>query len=93
MSTSYPRSNVVRIALALVGAFGALFLAWWVPLICMILLSLRWAAWEVLMIGLFMDFLWLPGSGSGGFHLPFFTIGGIALVWMCAPLRAQFLMP
>jgi len=80
----------IRVLVALIGFFSVFFAPWWVPLICMIVLSLRYPAWEVPFIGLLMDFLWLPG---GGFEIPVFLIAGIVLVWICAPLRSQFLRP
>ncbi len=69
---------------------GAFFAPWWIPLACIAALALRYPAWEALFIGLLMDLLWLPGQG---FEVPFFLIASIALVWMCAPLRNQFLRP
>ncbi len=79
-----------RVALALAGFFGVLFAPWWVPLSCMILLSLRYAAWEVPLIGLLLDFLWLP-SGEH-FAVPIFTLLGIIVVWAASPLRRQLLL-
>lgn len=88
MSIFSPSEGKIRSVIGLVGIAGAFFLPWWVPLVCMIGLALRYPAWEVLLIGLVMDLLWLPGQG---FELPVFLIAGIALVWICAPLRQQFL--
>jgi len=88
MSIFSPSETKVRFAVGAVGIAGAFFLPWWVPLACMIGLSLRYPAWEVLVIGLVMDLLWLPGQG---FEIPVFLLAGIALVWICAPLRQQFL--
>jgi hypothetical protein len=87
---SYRPETVVRILLALAGLFGALFAPWWVPLICMILLSLRYPAWEVPLTGLLMDLVWLPSGGH--FAIPLFTILGIIIVWLAAPLRRQLLL-
>lgn len=88
MSIFSPSETKIRSALGIVGIAGAFFLPWWVPLVCMIALALRYPAWEVLVIGLVMDMLWLPGEGL---EWPVFLITGIALVWICAPLRQQFL--
>ncbi len=88
MSIFYPSATSIRVLLALVGFLGIFSAPWWVPLICMIALSLRYYAWEVPFIGLFMDLMWLP---EAGFQIPMFLIGSIALVWICAPLRQQFL--
>jgi hypothetical protein len=87
---SYRPETLVRILLALAGFLGAFFAPWWVPFICMILLSLRFSAWEVPLIGLCVDLLWLP-SGTH-FALPLFTLLGIALVWAASPLRKQLLL-
>lgn len=88
MSTFFPVRTSIRIAIALLGITSVLFAPWWVPLLCMIVLSLRYPAWEVPLIGLFMDLMWLPATG---FELPLFLIGGILLIWICAPLRSQFI--
>ena len=90
MSIFSPSETKIRLLIAGVGLLGAFFAPWWVPLICMLALSLRYPAWEVPLIGLVVDMLWLPGDG---FHYPVFTLVGIVFVWLCAPLRAQFLQP
>jgi hypothetical protein len=87
---SYHHVISVRTFLAVVGVIGVFIAPWWVPLVCMLILALRYASWETLFIGLLMDLVWLPG---GGFPIPLFTIGGIALVWIFMPLRRQFLIP
>lgn len=90
MSIFFPSETSIRATLALIGLLGAFFAPWWVPLICMIALSLRYPSWEALAIGLVMDLLWLP---SEGYEIPVFLIVGLVLVWICAPLRNQFLRP
>lgn len=80
----------IRVAIAVIGFLGAFFAPWWVPLVCILMLALRYPAWEALFIGLIMDLLWLPGEG---FEIPVFLIASIVLVWICAPLRNQFLRP
>jgi hypothetical protein len=87
---SYRPETIVRVLLSLAGFFGVLFAPWWFVLACMILLSLRYAAWEVPLIGLFMDFVWLPTSGH--IAVPVFTLLGIAIVWIASPLRKQLLL-
>jgi len=86
----YHPEKFVRTFLALAGFLGALFAPWWVPLGCMILLSLRYSAWEVPLIGLCVDFLWLPSGGH--FMVPVFTLLGIIIVWAASPLRRQLLL-
>ncbi len=79
----------LRILIALVGVLGAFFISPWIPLICIILLSLRFRAWEAVCIGVLVDMLWLP---PGGFTvLPLFTLVSIAIVWALEPLRLQLL--
>ena len=82
--------TAIRITIAAIGFIGAIFWPWWIPAICIVLLAIRWRAWEAIVLGLFMDLLWLsPGSGIHG--LPLFTIGAIAVVWAFEPLRTEFL--
>jgi len=90
MSIFSPSEIKIRFTVAAIGMLGAFFAPWWVPLICMIVLALRYPAWEVFVIGLVVDLLWLP---SLGFQIPIFLIAGLVLVWICAPLRSQFLRP
>ena len=79
---SYHLETLVRVILALVGFLGVLVAPWWVPLM--------YAAWEVPLIGLLMDFVWLPSQGH--FAIPVFTLLGIIMVWLASPLRKQFLL-
>lgn len=80
----------IRITLVLVGLIGLIIGPWLLTLISIILLSLRYAAWEALFLGLLMDLLWHP-SGQLFHALPLFTIGSIAIVWGLEPLRRQLL--
>lgn len=78
--------TILRVCIAVVGFASAIFLPWWVAVICIVLLAIRWRAWEAILLGLFMDLLWLPASG-----FPLFTIGAIVVVWALEPLRLEFL--
>lgn len=78
----------VRLALDVLALVFALFGPWWLPLLCMILLSLRFPAWEVPVLGLFMDFLWMPSTT----FFPYYTLAGIALLILSAPIRRQLLL-
>ena len=61
--------TILRIIVAVIGFFSAIFLPWWIPAICIVLLSLRFRAWEAIVLGVFMDLLWLsPGSGFLAFR-------------------------
>jgi hypothetical protein len=78
--------NIFRVIVAVIGFLGAIFWPWWIPAICIVLLSLRFRAWEAIALGVFMDLLWLPAGGW-----PLFTLGAIAVVWIFEPLRSEFL--
>ena len=84
----------IRLALGAVGVLGALFGLPWVPFLSMVLLAIRYPAWEVPFIGLFVDFLWLAPNSAEGFSgsLPLFTIAGLLLIWGFEPLRREFLI-
>jgi hypothetical protein len=82
--------NNLRIIIALLGVIGVIALPPWVPVLCVIALSVRFRAWEAIFIGALMDFAWLPSSA---FHsLPLFTIAALLIVWGFEPLRAEFLV-
>lgn len=81
--------TIFRPSLAMTAILGAIFAPPWVTLICMGVLAFRYAAWEVLFLGLLMDMLWLP---AGLAHpLPVFTMAGFILAWGLEPLRKEFL--
>lgn len=82
--------NILRVVIAVIGFLGAIFWVWYIPAICIVLLSLRFRAWEAIVLGVFMDLLWLaPGTG---FHsIPLFTIFAIVVVWALEPIRAELL--
>ena len=80
--------NSLRIFLGLFGFWGALFGPWWLALIPMILLSLRFRAREVLMLGLFIDLFWQPV----GWHWPIFIMSAIVIVWIFEPFRKELLL-
>ena len=82
-------STLLRTVLVLVALIGVIVGPPWLPLLCMILISLRWAAWDVLLIGLLEDFLWMPDTVLQG--IPFYTITALILVWGLDPLRREFL--
>lgn len=80
--------HLIRPTLAIFGVLGALFAPPWAPLIAMGILAFRYPAWEVLVIGLAIDLLWLPGFLHG---FPLFTVAGFILAWGLEPLRREFL--
>ena len=81
----------MRPALAVIGLIGVVLLPPWVPLLCIIFLSIRYRAWEAILIGTLIDLAWLP-SGPLWHSLPLFTIAALFIVWGFEPLRAQFLV-
>jgi hypothetical protein len=78
-----------RYLLAAAGFVGVFIAPPYVPFVCIVLLALRFRAWEALFIGLLCDFVWLPQSP---YHaLPLFTLAAMAIVWVLEPLRVQLL--
>ena len=84
------RSSSIRVTVFALGILGALFASPWFPLLCMGVLALRFRPWEVLIIGVLVDFLWLPGLFF--FPVPLFTIAALALAWGLEPLRNELLV-
>ena len=80
----------MRIFLNVVGFTSIFFAPFWVPILAATFLSARWRAWEILIMGMFVDALWLPHSFYWGF--PVATIGAILLVWAFEPMRREFLL-
>ncbi|KKW23049.1 MAG: hypothetical protein UY74_C0012G0009 [Candidatus Kaiserbacteria bacterium GW2011_GWC2_52_8b] len=80
----------MRPVLFLIGIIG-LFISIWLTLVAAIILVVRYPAWEVLILGLLVDFLWLP-SGLPLSHLPLATLAAIMVVWAFEPLRSEFLI-
>jgi hypothetical protein len=80
----------MRIALSLFTVIAAFFLPTWVAFFGIVLLALRYRAWEAIIIGALIDLTWLPQTA---FHtLPLCTILSIVIVWGFEPLRQQFLL-
>lgn len=84
------RSNSVRIVVGFIGILGVIFAPPWLPLVSMGILALRVRPWETLAIGVFADFLWLPGTFF--YPVPIFTIVALVLVWGLMPVRNEFLV-
>ena len=72
------------------GFLGVVIGLVWLPLVAMILLAVRYRAWEIVIIGLLLDFAWQP-LGPFVSALPVFTVVSIILVWIFEPIRTQFL--
>jgi len=79
-----------RTALALIGFVSAIFFPPYVAGLCIVILAACWSSWEAVLLGFFIDMLWL--SPHGAFHgLPLFTLGAIILAWLFVPIRMQLL--
>jgi len=84
--------TLFRIIIALFGFASAFLGYWWIALIAILVLSLRFRAWEVILIGLLDDFMWVPSSVHGS-AIPYMTLAAIAIVWIFEPMRREFLAP
>ena len=82
--------TIIRITIAAVAFVGIFIAPPWLPLACVVLLALRYRAWEGLMIGLLMDLMWLP-FGLPHVYVPFYTIAAVIIVWGLEPLRLELL--
>lgn len=63
----------------------------WFPIVAMGVLTLRWAAWEILIIGALVDLVWLP-YGSFIHTPPLFSLAALVLLWGLGPLRRELLI-
>lgn len=89
MSTLSRHEGSIRIGLTLIALLSGIFWSPWIALACMIMLAFAYTAYEVLFIGLVLDFLWHP---IAVLHpLPLFTIVAILSVWLLEPIRSQLL--
>jgi hypothetical protein len=61
---------------------------WWLPIVPAVLLSLRWTAYEVIVLGSFMDLVLMPMSGLWGIPLVN-TVAAAMIVAVFAPIRRQ----
>lgn len=74
-------TRVALFVVALVSSFALPVLS----MFCVALSSLRFRAYEMLCIGLCIDFLFAPL-----FALPLATLCSVVLVWGMEPLRGEF---
>ena len=86
---SFLLKNKARVALFLLGILAVIFAPPWTLLIIMLAAALRYTAWEILFIGLFADFVWLPATPI---TVPLFTVASLVLIWGLEPLRREFLI-
>jgi len=79
---------MIRAFIAAAGFLGIIFFPPWFSLVCGIILAVRYRAWEVILMGLCMDLLWMP---SGAWQIPYATLLAIFIVWALEPLRSELL--
>lgn len=79
----------MRPLLFLLGVIAAIYLPPWAVLIIAVLLCLRYRAWEVIFLGLYIDFITLPEASWG--VVPYATVLAFILVWGLEPLRRELL--
>ncbi len=65
----------------------ALFGPWWGVLIGATAVSLRYRAYEMLLVGAIADVLWLPNSLAWG--MPLMLYATIAIIWILEPVRRE----
>lgn len=88
MSYRYAKWRLILAAACLVSAIVA---PPWVPFLFALALAVRYRAWEIVAIGVFMDLLWLPRMAAFE-YLPWATIIALALVVVFEPLRRELLV-
>lgn len=86
----YLSAGSIRLVLGALGIVGTVFAPPWVPFCIMIFLAVCFPAWEVLVIGLIVDLLWIPESLLH--TIPLFTVAGLVMMWGFEPLRREFLV-
>lgn len=82
--------NMIRACIAVLGFVSVMFFSPLLTAACMVALSVRYRAFEVVALGAFADLLWLPYDGFL-FSFPIATVISIILVWALEPLRLEFL--
>jgi hypothetical protein len=81
---------MIRVIVGLFGFTSIFFLSPIFVFLAVIILSVRYRAWEALFMGLILDFMWSPG-GSMMMLIPFATLLSIFIVWALEPLRSELL--
>ena len=83
-----------RIILDIALFVSVIFAPPWIAALFACALAARWRAWEVIVAGMLMDFLWMPASVSflSVHSIPWVTLISIALVFCLEPLRRQLLL-
>ena len=81
---------MARPILAILGFLGVVLFPAWVVICIMILLSLRYRAGEIALMGLSMDFVWQNSALYAG--IPLFLIASLVILWACEPIRYALLL-
>lgn len=81
----------LRVAATFVGLAGILYGPAWLPLVVITLLSLRYRAWEALILGMCMDLMWMQSAALLP-SMPLFTLVSLVIVWGLEPLRAELML-
>lgn len=79
----------MRIIFFIIGCLSVFAFPWWVTSLIIAATAIRYRAWEVLLLGGFLDALYLSPSMYHG--LPLFTLSTLAVLWAFEPLRQRFL--
>lgn len=77
----------MRSTLFVLSLLSVLFGPWWGILIGATLTSLRYRAYEMVLLGAISDALWLPSELYAG--LPLMTLSTLAILWILEPLRKE----
>lgn len=80
----------MRIFLGIIGFVSVFIAPPWLSALCVLVLCIRWRAWEVLLIGAFSDILWFPASMLYG--IPLGTLYALLLLIALEPLRNELLV-
>jgi hypothetical protein len=82
---------MIRITLASLALISILFAPVWVTALLGVVLAILWEAWEVIILGLLVDLLYLPLGGF--FHIPMIaTLLAIGFVWAMIPIRKRIFL-
>lgn len=79
----------MRILFTLSLFVSVLFFPPWVSLILAVLMCVRYRAWEVIVLGVFVDMATLPEVSWS--LVPWATLVALILVWGLEPLRRELL--
>ncbi|HEY4488619.1 MAG TPA: hypothetical protein VJB97_03825 [Candidatus Paceibacterota bacterium] len=87
------REFALRSCAFIVALICGVFFSAWLALCIMIVLFIRYAAWEALFVALALDLVWFVPLESGGLlhTVPFIAVIAAAALWLLEPVRAEIL--